>query len=144
MTQPSSRTVLRLALLACALPAAAQDPSAPSQRIEISTARHDVRTLCPTIDQDLPAGLARAFHSLQNHALVQVQFRIDGRRIADVATQGGAFETQAATRRAVRALACDNGNAGGQTVRFEVHFRLDDTPTQAVTIAQSGQGGGAN
>jgi hypothetical protein len=36
---------LRLVLLACALPAAAQSTAIPDQRIEISATRYDVRTL---------------------------------------------------------------------------------------------------
>jgi hypothetical protein len=138
---------LRLVLLACALPAAAQSTAVPDQRIEISATRYDVRTLCPAIDVDLPARLARAARVLQEPALVEVQFQIVGQHIDDVATlRGGTFETRAATRRAVRALACDNGHAGRQTVRFEVHFTLDDKQPRrghaaapAVNVAQSGQ-----
>lgn len=137
---------LHLAVLAATLPAIAQDAGNPDQRIEISATRYDVRTLCPTIEDDLHAKLARVVHLLQKRALVEVQFQIDGRRVADVATRGGSFDTQTATRRAVRSLDCDNGGAGRQTVRFEVHYMLDDEQPaldrQAalpVAVAQSGQ-----
>ena len=141
-----ARTGLSLALLALTLPAVAQNSAAPAQRIEISATRLDVRTLCPSIDDELPARLARALHKLQNQALVEVQFQIEGRRIAEVATRGGSFDTRLATRRAVGSLACDNGSAGSQTVRFEVLFNLDDrqsppdrTAALAVAVTQSGQ-----
>ena len=126
MIQNFLHTGLRVALLACALPAIAQDGAAPTQRIEVSATRYDVRTVCPTIDAELPAKLARMAAMLQPTALVEVQFQIDGRRIVDVTTRGGSFDTRTATRRAVRSLDCDNGHAGRQTVRFDVNFRLDD------------------
>jgi hypothetical protein len=139
-------TGFRLALLACALPALAQDGAAPTQRIEMSATRYDVRTLCASIDEELPARLARALHALDNRALVAVQFQIEGRRITDVATNGGSFDTQVATRRAVRSMHCDSASASRQKVRFEVHFNLDDlhapsdvAAATGLTIAQSGQ-----
>jgi hypothetical protein len=154
MSHPlASRIVssLRLVLLACTLPAVAQDGTAPTQRIEVTATRYDVRTVCPTIEEDLPARLARMVHMIENRALVEVQFRIDGQRIVDVATRGGSFDTRSATRRAVRSLNCNSGDAGLQTVRFEVSYRLDDdTPAsdasraQAALVMQSGQARTAN
>lgn len=145
MTNSFLRTGLHLALLVCALSASAQHSAAP-QRIEISAVRQDVRTLCPTIDNDLQARLARSLHMLPKQALVDVQFQIDGQRIADVAASGDSFDTHALTRRAVRSLDCNNGGAGRQTVRFQVHYKLDDMPAAAdrnaalaVGVTQSGQ-----
>lgn len=139
MNSPLIRRFTTLALLAAALPAPAQEATA--QRIEITAARHDVRTVCPAIDGQLPVRLARSLPTLDRRALLQVQFQIEGRQIAEVATQGGSIATRAATRRAVAALDCDNGVAGRQVVRFEVLYRLDDAHGDAMAVAapQSGQ-----
>jgi len=118
--------IASLGFLACTLPSVAQDGAVPAQRIEITATRYDVRTVCPSIDEDFPAKLARMVHMIENRALVDVQFQIDGRRIFDLDTRGGSFDTRTATRRAVRSLDCNNGSAGRQTVRFEVLYRLDD------------------
>jgi hypothetical protein len=130
MNKPASRfpaLSIALLMLAGAAPSFAQEPGA-SQRVEVTGTRYDVRTLCPAIEDDLRAQLARRLSSMPAQALLQVTFRLDGRHIDGVETRGSTFDARRAVRQSVQQIGCDNGSAGRQRVRFDVSFRLlDDT-----------------
>ena len=97
------------------------------QRIEITSVRHDVRTLCPKIEDDLRTQLARRLDALPEQALVEVTFHLDGRTIDGVQTRGSTFDARRAVRQAVHYIGCDNAGAGRQRVHFEVSYRWDDS-----------------
>jgi hypothetical protein len=114
-----------LALLsAAATPTQAQEPS--SQRVEVSGTRYDVRSLCPAIEDDLRAQIARRLSLLPAEALVQVSFQLDGRRIGGVEMRGSTPDARKAMRQAVQQIGCDNGGAAPHRVRFDISYRWDD------------------
>ena len=125
----SSRPTLRIALAtlllaATAVPAAAQVVAAVAQqRVDIVAPRLDVRTVCPTVDDDMVTALSRVAMQHRESARLDVLFGIDGRRIGEVVVSGGPPAYRRATRNAVQMLACDNGRAGPQAVRMQVVFK---------------------
>lgn len=130
-------TSLRITTLAVALcaaaPAFAQETAA-SQRVEISATRYDVRTVCPTIDDDLRMQLARRLSAMPPQALVHVAFQLDGRRIADVEATGSTPDARRAVRQAVQQIGCDGGDGGRQRVRFDVVYRWDAEASTTVAM----------
>lgn len=120
-----------LLLAATAQSTWAQDSSAAATprvevvapRIEPLAPRVDARSLCPELDAAMLSALSQVAMREREPGALDVSFTIAGRQIDEVAIAGRPFAYRRATRSAVRALACDNGNAGVQSVRLQVVFK---------------------
>jgi hypothetical protein len=122
MTNRFHQLAAAAALLAGTTLAFAQSAT---QSIEVrgtAPLRTDVRTLCPSIDSELPDALARVARDVGQAATVAVRFQIDGSRIDTVESDGGPRAYRKAVRQAVSGLECNNAGAGRQTVQFRVRF----------------------
>jgi hypothetical protein len=124
-----------LALLLCsslvAAQAHAQAPAqaptqAPTQSIKVRAPRAELQQVCPDARAELPDALAAAAQDVAAHGTVAVQFDIEGSRVMNVQataqSPGAQIKHVRAVQRAVRGLACSNGDAGRQRVAFNVRF----------------------
>jgi hypothetical protein len=110
-----------LALLMCSSVVSAQ-MQAPPQSIEIRAPQAELQQVCPDARTELPDALAAAAQDVAAHGTVVVQFDIEGSRVLNVQAQGAQLKQVRAVRRAVRGLACSNGDIGRQRVAFNVRF----------------------
>jgi hypothetical protein len=108
-----------LASLLCSSMAFAQTPT---QSIEVRAPRAELQQVCPDARAELPDALAAAAQDVAAHGTVAVQFEIEGSRLLNVQAQGAQVKHVRAVKRAVRGLACSNGDAGRQRVAFNVRF----------------------
>jgi hypothetical protein len=112
-----------LALLLCSSMAIAQTAT-PS--IEVRAPRAELQQVCPDARAELPDALAAAAQDVAVHGTVAVQFDIEGSRVLNVQATaqhpGAQIKHVRAVQRAVRGLACSNGDAGRQRVAFNVRF----------------------
>ncbi len=81
----------------------------------------DIRVVCPGIDAALQRSLAPDWWRLAGPQTTQVQMRVDGQRIRDVALPGGSYEQRKHLRRALAQLACDSGGAPVD-LSFNIHL----------------------
>jgi hypothetical protein len=120
-----------LALLLCSSLVAAQahaqaHAQTPTQSIEVRAPRAELQQVCPDARAELPDALAAAAQDVAAHGTVAVQFDIEGSRVMNVQATaqgpGAQIKHVRAVQRAVRGLACSNGEAGRQRVAFNVRF----------------------
>ncbi len=110
-----------LALLLCSSAVSAQTAT-PTQSIEVRAPRAELQQVCPDARTELPDALAAAAQDVAAHGTVAVQFDIEGSRMLNVQAQGAQIKHVRAVQRAVRGLACSNGDMGRQRVAFNVRF----------------------
>ncbi len=84
--------------------------------------RTTLQAACPQALDELPDALARTAQDVGEPGLVTVRFDIDGGRLIALKAEGGVGPQARAVKRAVRALGCSNGDAGRQSVAFQVRF----------------------
>jgi hypothetical protein len=96
--------------------------TAQTQSVEIRAPRAELHQVCPDARSELPDALAAAAQDVAAHGLVAVQFDIEGSRVLNVQAQGAQRKHVRAVQRAVRGLACSNGDVGRQRVAFNVRF----------------------
>ncbi len=119
-----TRQSLALAvLLGAAAGASAQERLHGSVHVQGTLApRTPLQVACPQALSELPDALARTAQQVGEPGLVTVRFDIDGGRVSALQAEGGVGPQARAVKRAVRALGCSNGDAGRQSVAFQVRF----------------------
>jgi hypothetical protein len=116
-------TQLRLKLLgASALVLLGTAVAAQTQSVEIRAPRAELHQVCPDARSELPEALVAAAQDVAAHGTVAVQFDIEGSRVLNVQAQGAQVKHVRAVQRAVRGLACGNGDVGRQRVAFNIRF----------------------
>lgn len=128
-----SATVIAVLTLSAA--ASAQERLHGSVHVQGSLApRTTLQAACPQALAELPDALAHTAQAVGEPGLVTVRFDIDGGRVSALQAEGGVGPQARAVKRAVRALGCSNGDAGRQSVAFQVRF-IDPTAARGSAVA---------
>jgi hypothetical protein len=120
-------------MLACLpLSALAETVEVRAQRLPVDGARTDISRVCPAIHAQLPEALASAQQALWVQGVVQVQVRLQGREVLEVAAQGGPRATHRFIRQAMQALDCRSEGSAPQV--FALAVRFGATPASGVAL----------
>ncbi|MET0520076.1 MAG: hypothetical protein ABW005_14725 [Burkholderiaceae bacterium] len=118
-----------------------QEGTTDLQRVEISghrpaeVARVDVHASCPGIDDTLQRALAPAVWREARPGITRVDFRLQGGRVAGVATRGGPRAYGQPIRRAVQRLDCQARDGREQRYSFLLEVRMTDDEERPYQIA---------
>jgi hypothetical protein len=129
-----ARLVCMIAAAGAALPmlAHAHDPIT-----QVQVRRHiPLVVACPQAMQELPATLYKSWREIDTPADVQVDLKLDGGKVTDVAMSGGQGEYDNMVRRAVKSMTCVRPGEGAYSVRFHIKFRYDEESSTATAGLQ--------
>ncbi len=104
---------------------------APAQPVRI-----DVRSVCPDIDKELQNSLSSAWGRVQQAGSMQVQFRLEGKRVSEVRSSGAPWDYRQYIRRAVTTLDCAAESGAGQEFAFllVIHGPKDDADQERIAM----------